>query len=308
MSDTGPALPAWLFLDVGWTLVDETRAHLLRFEAALAAAPGAGGLIARDLYARYEQAVVDGAADPYVTALESIGLTAADRRRFPFDHAATRLYRDASPALRALHGAVRLGVLANQSAGLEERLARWGVRPLFDLVFESEAAGARKPDPRFFAMAAERAGCAPDRIVMAGDRLDNDIAPAHRAGWGTVWVRRGLHARCEPRTDEERPGRTVTNLTKLAALFVPPERLRLAEQLDNDGAIVAWPEKEGDKRLVLEYLATRFSPGRDYAEREVNDLIVAHHRFNDYALLRREMIDRRLLTRDDAGRRYRRPG
>jgi hypothetical protein len=50
----------------------------------------------------------------------------------------------------------------------------------------------------------------------------------------------------------------------------------------------------------------RFEAGRDYAEPEVNAIIDANHLFGDYALLRRELVDRGLLQRDKAGRRYRR--
>jgi len=249
--------PAWIFFDVGWTLVDETRPNLVRFEEALAAAPGAAGRSARDLFSRLEVAVREDAPDPFVRVLEEVGLSGADRKRFRWNYDLIQPYRDAAPALRALRGVVRLGALANQGLGL-------------------------------------------------ADRLDNDIVPAKRAGWQTVWVRRGPHGKCKPRGPEETPDRSVRNLVEIANMFVPADRVRLAESLDNAGAILKWPEKECDKRLVLEYLASRFESGRDYAEAEVSRLIDAHHRFGDYALLRRELVDRGLLARDDAGRRYRR--
>lgn len=299
-------MPKWIFFDVGWTLVDETRAHLRRFDAVCAAAPAAAGLSAQDLFGVYAAAVTARAADPFALVLESVGLSASDRKLFPFDHGATRLYRDAGPVLRVLHGSVRLGILANQSAGLGNRLAGWGIRHLFDLVLESETEGARKPEPRFFELAAERAGCAPGELLMVGDRLDNDIAPAKRAGWRTIRVRRGLHDECEPLDPDERADAVVASLEQLALRYVPADRLRLAEMLDLNGAIIAWPERPGDKRLILEYLATRFAHGREYTEAEVNAIILTHHLFGDYALLRRELIVRGLLTRDAFGHRYRR--
>ena len=210
---------------MGWTLVDETRGHLLRFEEVCAAAPSAARLAAQDLFGLYAEAVTEWAADPFAVVLEHVGLTAADRKRFPFDHAATRPYRDAAPVLRALHGTAKLGILANQGAGLEERLRGWGLRSYVDLVFESTAAGVQKPDPAFFAMAAGAAGCAPGEIVMVGDRLDNDIAPAKRAGWQSVWVRRGLHDSTEPRTPDEHADATVANLEQFALRYIPADRL-----------------------------------------------------------------------------------
>lgn len=296
--------PAWIFLDVGWTLMDETWAHLGRFEQVRAAMTANPRPSARDLFDRYAAAIAAGAADPFAAVLVEVGLDPARRKEFAFDHGRTRPYRDAAPALRALRGIAKLGVLANQSQGLAARLDNFGFDGLFDLVLGSQDIGASKPDPRFFSLAAERAGAPPGEVLLAGDRLDNDVSPAKRAGWRTVWIKRGPHGACRPRGPEESADQVVAKLTGLAALFVPPERLRLAEHLDNTGAITAWPEKERDKRAVLEHLAERFTVGRDYTEAEVNVIIDAAHRFGDLALLRRELIDRRLLSRTPDGRRY----
>jgi FMN phosphatase YigB (HAD superfamily) len=59
--------------------------------------------------------------------------------------------------------------------------------------------GVQKPSPEFFARVVCEAGVPADQIVYIGDRLDNDIIPARRAGMFAVFVRRGpwgyLHAR-----------------------------------------------------------------------------------------------------------------
>jgi len=298
--------PAWIFFDVGWTLVDETPALLHYFEGVRAAMPNPGVTTARDLYARYKLAIREDAADPRARVLEEAGLPGGDWKRFGWDYGRVRPYRDAGPALRALRGVIRLGVVANQGPGLPERLDRWGFGGLFDLVLGSGDCGVKKPSPEIFALAAERAGSPSASLMMAGDRLDNDIDPAKRAGWQTAWVRRGDHGKLKPRDPAGTPDCIVPNLVRLAELFVPADRIRLAEQVDAAGAIVAWPEKEREKRLVLEYLSTRFEAGRVYSEAEVNRIIDAHHRFGDYALLRRELVDRGYLARDDDGRRYRR--
>lgn len=296
--------PAWIFFDVGWTLVDETWAHLQRCEQVRAAMTAGLKPSARELFGRYAAAVAAREPDRFVALLRATGIDPARRREFTFDHGCTRPYRDAAPAVRALRGVVNLGVLANQSKGLAARLVGFGFDGLFDLVLGSEDVGARKPDARFFALAAERAGVPSEAILLAGDRLDNDVAPAKRAGWQTVWVKRGPDGACRPQGPDEIPDHIVTKLTGLAALFVPPERLRLAEHLDNTGAITAWPEKERDKQAVLQHLAGLFSTGRDYTEAEVNGVIDGAHRFGDLALLRRELIDRKLLSRTPDGGRY----
>ena len=43
----------------------------------------------------------------------------------------------------------------------------------------------------FFARVVEEAECAPDSVLYVGDRLDNDIRPAQKAGLGTALIRRG---------------------------------------------------------------------------------------------------------------------
>ena len=70
-----------------------------------------------------------------------------------------------------------------------------------------------------------------------------------------------------------------------------------------DGRLRALPVRVAQRRVVLEYLADRFEPGRAYVEPEVNELLVAFH--DDYATLRRYLVDARLLERSRGV--YRRP-
>jgi len=49
------------------------------------------------------------------------------------------------------------------------------------------------------------------------------------------------------------------------------------------------------REIVLRWLATRFEPGRAYAEAEVNRLLLRHH--PDFAMVRRYLVDWGLLER-----------
>ena len=51
-----------------------------------------------------------------------------------------------------------------------------------------------------------------------------------------------------------------------------------------------------------------FEAGRIYSEREVNDLLKAHHTFGDWALLRRELFESRRLDRNPRLGQYWVPG
>ncbi|MFY1675376.1 DUF2087 domain-containing protein [Plantactinospora sp. WMMB334] len=64
-----------------------------------------------------------------------------------------------------------------------------------------------------------------------------------------------------------------------------------------DGRISQLPAARGKRRLLLEHVVTVFEPGVRYTEREVNALLRAWH--DDYAALRRYLVDEVLLTRRD---------
>lgn len=75
--------------------------------------------------------------------------------------------------------------------------------------------------------------------------------------------------------------------------------------LNPDGIVHVWPKKQADKVIVLEYLATKFDNQRKYTEKEVNEVLNQWHTFQDWPLLRRELVDRGYLSRDRAGSEYR---
>jgi hypothetical protein len=86
-----------------------------------------------------------------------------------------------------------------------------------------------------------------------------------------------------------------------------PERVPLDPDPDRDGVLRAFirdgrlthfPTYPDKLRIVLEYMVTSFEPGRSYPEPEVNEIL---HRWHpDHAALRRELVDARLLDRDNS--------
>lgn len=102
----------------------------------------------------------------------------------------TDLYPDVRPCLQELRKAgYFLGVAGNQTA----RAGRF-IRELnlpVDVIATSDDWGVSKPDVAFFDKLIEVSGLQPGEIVYVGDRLDNDIAPAAKAGILTALVRRG---------------------------------------------------------------------------------------------------------------------
>jgi hypothetical protein len=74
--------------------------------------------------------------------------------------------------------------------------------------------------------------------------------------------------------------------------------------LDQDQKVSVWPKKHADKALVVEYLATKFDDRLTYTEREVNEVLKSWHTFSDWPLLRRELVNRKLMSRDINGYTY----
>ncbi|MGN9841734.1 HAD family hydrolase [Nonomuraea sp. H19] len=107
------------------------------------------------------------------------------------------LYPDVREALAAIRAAGYQVIIAgNQPKRAYDALVAMDLPA--DSVHTSEGWGASKPDPAFFAKVAAVAGREPGEILYVGDRLDNDVLPAGRAGMRTALLRRGpwgyLHA------------------------------------------------------------------------------------------------------------------
>ena len=116
----------------------------------------------------------------------------------------------------------RIGVIANQPAGTEERLTNWGLMPLVSICLSSTEVGLEKPDPAIFRLALTRAECAPEEAVMIGDRLDNDIRPARLQGWKTIRILQGFARFQSPRDRFDEADPTVAELQELLPIFLPP--------------------------------------------------------------------------------------
>lgn len=63
-----------------------------------------------------------------------------------------------------------------------------------------------------------------------------------------------------------------------------------------NGRFKGIPRQWKKRQVLLRYLVEQFEPERRYSEPEVNEIISRFH--DDYATLRRELIDGRLMARD----------
>ena len=76
--------------------------------------------------------------------------------------------------------------------------------------------------------------------------------------------------------------------------------------LNQDGKFTQFPGKKqkNKQHLMLEFLAKQFETGKDYSEKEVNEILNQHHSFNDPATLRRLMFGKKMINRTLDGKRY----
>jgi len=115
---------------------------------------------------------------------------------------------------RGLH----IGMVSNID---EDQLAHLlevaGVRPYFDSLLSSEAAGACKPHAAIFEEALRRAGCAPGEALFVGDTLAQDIAGANAMGMRSVliWHRDDK----QPSYAEIRPTHVIRRIPELLELL-----------------------------------------------------------------------------------------
>jgi putative hydrolase of the HAD superfamily len=123
-----------------------------------------------------------------------------------------RAYTDVVPAFERLRAAgVKVGIVSNWDTRLEGILVGLGLGALVETVVCSAVEGLRKPDPRIFELACERAGVRPERSAHVGDHMYADVIGARAAGMRPVLIDRHGHVGAPAR-------RGVTCITTLDRL------------------------------------------------------------------------------------------
>ena len=82
--------------------------------------------------------------------------------------------------------------------------------------------------------------------------------------------------------------------------------LRVSRHFDQDGKLLRWPKKAGERLLCLWMLWSEIPAGQNLSEAEINLCLTENHLFGDHALLRRCLCDLQMMERTPDGRIYRR--
>lgn len=212
----------WIFFDVGDTLANELPEHEKRFNAAKGEIEQTIGrtVCFDEFYKRMCDGCANSKRSPFYSALRSYGV----HSKYDYSNNGEVVFPDAAKVLGELKQTYRLGIIANQNAGLSERLEKFGILKYFEVVFGSDDIGIAKPDVRIYTNALEKTDCPPECAVMIGDRLDNDIAPAKAAGMYTVRILHNCFAHSPVLNDEQRPDAVASSLAEI------PDAIRNIEE------------------------------------------------------------------------------
>lgn len=199
----------WIFFDLGSTLVDETECVKKRCDVIVEK----NNLDRNEFYNKVKECAK---TDSYAVRAAAV-YYGVDIPKWYGE--LEKLYPDVEKVLKELSQKYKLGIIANQVAGTQNRIDNWGIGKYFDIVIASTEAGCSKPDLRIFNIALEQAGCKPNEAVMIGDRLDNDIVPAKQLGMKTVWVRQGFAKLQSIKNEIEQPDFIVEYVGELVTVF-----------------------------------------------------------------------------------------
>ena len=132
---------------------------------------------------------------------------------------AIRPFDGAVETVRWLRGLdLRLALITNGDAlDQREKVERFGLTDLFDLVLIEGELGFGKPDPRVYLQALSGLGVAPTDAWMVGDNLEWEVAAPKRLGLTCVWVDR--HGRGLPPDFDPAPDRIIRRLPELRQCF-----------------------------------------------------------------------------------------
>ncbi len=96
---------------------------------------------------------------------------------------------EAVSVLAELSKKYKLGIIANQSVAMKEKLKNAGVLEFFDVHTVSDEHGFEKPDPRIFEAVFKETGADPARSVMIDDNIERSLIPAKKFDMTTVWYK-----------------------------------------------------------------------------------------------------------------------
>jgi FMN phosphatase YigB (HAD superfamily) len=221
-----------VFFDVGYTLFDETR--LWREWAEWL------GVGERQLFATLQEVIAEGRDHRELFTRLGFDLQAELKARRDAGWVErllqADLYPDARPCLVNVKARGRVvGVAGNFPADVLDQAILDADLPV-DVVGGTDRWGVSKPSKAFFERLVEAAGVPAEQIAYVGDRLDNDVLPARKAGICGIFIERGPWGEAHAGKAAEMDVPMITSLEKLPFVLrgLRPIRGSTAEMTEND--------------------------------------------------------------------------
>jgi FMN phosphatase YigB (HAD superfamily) len=213
-----------IFFDLGWTLENEYFSQLDRGRKVVDCCRKMGASVFVDqIFALQDEAGRNGISDVFNYAVSHLGISEAYvpmvLETAKWDPSYMIMYHDALNLVDRLSRKNVLGIIANQSKPVQDRLIAYEISPYFNTVISSCETGYSKPAMEIFTLALEQMGNTGRECWMIGDRIDNDIVPAKKMGWKTIRVLQGNHRQQEPVSEIERADYTVSTLSEILSLI-----------------------------------------------------------------------------------------
>ena len=105
------------------------------------------------------------------------------------DNAARSCIDEARPMLEQLNERYPMMLVSNFYGNIDEVLRAYGIRHLFKGIIESAVVGVRKPNPTLFRLGVDALELKPEEVLVVGDSLRKDIAPAEQLGCQVLWLK-----------------------------------------------------------------------------------------------------------------------
>lgn len=118
----------------------------------------------------------------------------------------------------------KLGVISNWYGNLDAIIAEAGMSGMFRSITDSTRVRAFKPDLAIFSAALKSLGTTPSETAMVGDSMGKDMAPAHRLGMRTVFLRSIGH-------EHEPAASTAQSSNGTSADFAPDHMIQALEEI-----------------------------------------------------------------------------
>ncbi len=130
-------------------------------------------------------------------------------------YASTSFIRpEAKNVLGHLNTKYNLGIIANQSTSITEKLIQTDILKYFSHQKVSAHHGLEKPDPAYFASVLSDTGADPNTSALIDDNWPRGLLPAKKLGMTTVLYKRDIW-----KYSDTQPDYSIYNLAKLIKVF-----------------------------------------------------------------------------------------